>query len=158
MDAQTRVIAINDHLDTDKEGWRLSAWFAVMRHEQYNADTSARIRRTQLNQFNQGRQLPCAIYGYIKPKEARHESEMTKDPAAEPIYELIFSMLENGHSFADVADKLNELKVPLGSICKRSRWDSTMVGRIVRNPILKGQRDHNRRVTYRVHSSGTLET
>lgn len=156
LDAQTRLIAINDHTDTDCENWRLTAWFAVMRHEQYNADTSARIWRTQTNQFYQGRQLPCAIYGYVKPKDARHESEMTKDPAAEPIYELIFSMLESGHSFADVADKRNELRVPLGSICRRKIWDSTMVERIVRNPILKGRREHICHIPGRGHGTYTL--
>src|SRR5438046_243369 len=35
-DVDTRLIAINDHVDTGRDDWRLHAFFATMRHEMYN--------------------------------------------------------------------------------------------------------------------------
>jgi hypothetical protein len=40
-DSGTRLIAINDHVDTGRDDWRLCSFFAVMRHETYNKDESA---------------------------------------------------------------------------------------------------------------------
>src|SRR5262249_51867050 len=42
MDEGTRVVAINDHIDTSDEGWRMHGLFAVARHESYNVDTAKR--------------------------------------------------------------------------------------------------------------------
>src|SRR5262245_31522305 len=39
-DAGTRLVAINDHLDTADGGWRTHAFFASFRHELANKDTS----------------------------------------------------------------------------------------------------------------------
>ena len=49
------------YVDTGNDGWRLSAFFAAMRHEMHNADTGKRIRRTQRNRFTQG---TLAIIGH----------------------------------------------------------------------------------------------
>lgn len=81
-DSDTRLIAINDHVDTSREDWRLSSFFAVMRHETYNKDTANRIRRTLRNRFSQGGVFQCEIYGYIKPPGAKGEADVRKDPAA----------------------------------------------------------------------------
>ena len=54
QDADTRLIALNDHVDTSREEWSLHSFFAVMRHEAYNKDTGKRIRRTHRNRFSQG--------------------------------------------------------------------------------------------------------
>jgi len=67
--------------------------FAAMRHEAYNKDTAKRIRRTLRNRFNQGGVIQTHIYGYIKPSGIQHDSELQKDPAAEPIYEHWFQIL-----------------------------------------------------------------
>ena len=53
-DYGTRLVAINDNVDTGQDGWRVLAGFASMRHELYNADTSKRIRRSLRNRFQQG--------------------------------------------------------------------------------------------------------
>ncbi|SRR6266511_2004179 len=45
-DVGTRLVAINHHVDTERDDWRMHAFFATMRHEMYNADTAKRIRRT----------------------------------------------------------------------------------------------------------------
>ncbi len=153
-DHDTRVIALNDHVDTGAEGWRISAFFASMRHEMYNADTASRIRRTHNNRFRQGGVVQFVIFGYEKPLGAKNDSELRKADGAEAIYDRWFTMLESGASFAEVADWLNAENVPVGKYCRGNRWTGEMVSRTTRDPLLKGQRVRNRVVTKRVNSTG----
>ena len=153
-DTDTRLIALNDHVDTSREDWRLNSFFAVMRHETYNKDTGKRIRRTLRNRFRQGGVFQCPIFGYLKAPEAIGEADVTKDPAAEPIYQEMFRRLENGASFAEIADWLNDKEIPTGPYCGSTRWTGTMVGRITRNPILKGLRVRNAQVSRRINKTG----
>src|SRR3954447_12535786 len=46
-DRDTRLIAVNDTIDTARGDWRLSAFFASFKHESGNKDTAQRIRRSQ---------------------------------------------------------------------------------------------------------------
>ena len=84
---RTRVIAINDHLDTANENWPILSGFATIRHEQYNVDTGRRIRRTLRNRFQQGGIVQTVTYGYFKPAGAKTDAELQKMAAAEPIVE-----------------------------------------------------------------------
>jgi site-specific DNA recombinase len=153
-DYDCRVVAINDQVDTAQEGWRMSAGFAALRHEMYNADTGKRIRRTLRNRFSQGAAVQFVIYGYIKPPGAKHDSELQKDPAAQAIYNEWFTKLEQGASYAEVADWLNSQNVPVGPFTRGPRWTAEMVSRISQNPILKGLRIRNRKISKRVNSTG----
>ena len=158
-DVGTRVIAPNDYLDTAREGWRLCAFFAALRHEMYNADTGKRIRRTLRNRFRQGEAFQFVIAGYIKPKKKSvddkiHDSQVTKDPAAEPVYDEWFTRLEKGATFAEVADWLNAIGFATGPYHRNKEWDGRMVGRVTRNPILKGVRVRNERMSKRINKTG----
>ena len=153
-DSDTRLIAINDHVDTGREDWRLSSFFAVMRHEAYNKDTSNRIRRTLRNRFSNGGVFQCEIYGYIKPPGAKGEADVRKDTAAEDIYKEWFRRLESGGTYAEVADWLNEKRISTGSYCRSKTWTGTMVGRVTHNPILKGVRVRNNKMSRRVNKTG----
>lgn len=139
-DHGVRCIALNDHVDTFKEDWRDQSLFASYRHERYNRDTAKRIRRTLRNRFTQGGVVQTTVFGYVKPAGAKSDADLAKDPAAESIYEEWFARLENGASFQEIADWLNETGVKVGPFCRSSTWDCKMVGRITRNPILKGVR------------------
>ncbi len=55
IDYETRLLAMNDNLDTAKDGWQDNATFAAWRHNRHNDDTSRRIKRTLDNRFVQGR-------------------------------------------------------------------------------------------------------
>lgn len=90
QDYDTRVITINDHVDTGRAGWKLSAVFSSLHHEQSNEDTSLRIRRSLRNIFVNGGAVQCEIYGYVKPPGTSTDDELAKDPAAEPVYERWF--------------------------------------------------------------------
>ncbi len=153
-DACTRLVAINDTLDTADENWRLSAFFASFKHESGNKDTSKRIRRTLRNRFEQGGVVQTFPYGYIKAPGAKSDADVCKDPDAEPIYEKWFALLEAGASYAEVADWLNAQKVPTGGWARGDKWDGRMVARVTHNPILKGYRRRNERMSQRVNKTG----
>jgi DNA invertase Pin-like site-specific DNA recombinase len=158
-DFQTRLIALNDHVDTEREDWRLGSFFAVMRHETYNRDTSQRIRRSLRNRFQQGEAFQFPIAGYIKPKKQSkddkvHDSQVAKDPAAEAVYDEWFTRLEQGATFAEVADWLNAIGFPTGPYHRNKVWDGRMVARVTHNPILKGVRVRNERMSQRVNRTG----
>jgi DNA invertase Pin-like site-specific DNA recombinase len=135
-DHETRLIALNDHVDTGRDDWRLGSFFAVMRHETYNRDTSLRIRRSLRNRFSQGGVVQTTIFGYIKPPGTSTDDALEKDPTAEPIYDEWFRRLEEGATFSEIADWLNEHGVPTGPYTRSDRWSGTMVGQVTRNPIL----------------------
>lgn len=153
VDVQTRVIAINDHVDTAEEGWQLSSYFAAIRHEAYNQDTSKRIRRSLRNRFTQGGVVQCLPYGYIKPFPKATDQECSKDPQAESIFQEWFKRLEEGQSFAEVSDWLNAEGVSPGQYAG-AKWTSILVGKVTRNPILKGQRCRNVKISQRINRTG----
>src|SRR5690606_13145801 len=85
-DHGVRIFAINDHLDTGRPEWRMSAYFASMRHELYNQDLRNRIRRSHRSRFTQGDVFQCEIYGYVVPDvgdmDAINDKDVSKDPTA----------------------------------------------------------------------------
>ena len=157
-DTATRVVAINDHVDTADANWRMSSLFASLRHETYNRDTSSRIRRTLRNRFMQGDVVQSFPYGYLKPHPNASDGECSKLPEAEGIYNEVFQRLEEGQSFAQVADWMNQQGVPTGTACKARTWSGSHLATVVRNPILKGVRQRNRRVTKRINKTGKRKT
>ena len=96
----------------------------------------------------------CPIFGYVKPAGAKSDADIHKDPAAEPIYDRWFTMLDQGASYSEVADWLNEQGVPVGPYSRSTRWTGKMVARITHNPILKGVRVRNARKSKRINKSG----
>jgi DNA invertase Pin-like site-specific DNA recombinase len=119
-DCGTRVLALNDAVDTGQNGWQTNAFFSVIRHEMYNRDTAARIRRSLRHRFMQGGVVQFVIFGYIKPDGAKNDADIRKDPAAEPVYDRWFRMLEEGASYGEVADWLNEQQIQPGPCARTS--------------------------------------
>jgi site-specific DNA recombinase len=153
-DAGTRLIAINDHLDTAREDWRINGLIVSFQHEQHNTKASQRLKTRLRERFKTGGAFACPVYGYIKPADAKGDQDVTKDPAAAPIFDEWFRQLENGASYSEVADWLNSKGIPPGPYCDNRRWDCRMVRRVTFNPILKGERQHNVKMTRRVNKTG----
>src|SRR5262249_28582832 len=80
------------------------------------------------------------------------------DPAAEPVYDEWFRRLENGASYAEVADWLNDQGIPPGPYSRQRTWDCKMVARVTHNPILKGVRVRNDKISRRVNKTGRRRT
>jgi site-specific DNA recombinase len=154
QDCGTRLIAINDHVDTARDDWQLGALFSVFRHESYTRDTGKRIRRTLRNRFVQGGVLQSVIYGYVKPPGAKSDDELRKDEAAGPVYDEWFRMLEEGATYSEVADWLNARGIRPGPACRAQHWDVARVRGATLNPILKGVRVRNKKMSKRVNKTG----
>jgi len=154
QDFGTRLIAVNDHVDTARDDWHLGSLFSVFRHESYTRDTGKRIRRTLRNRFTQGGVVQSVIYGYVKPPGAKTDADLRKDEAAGPIYDAWFRMLEGGASYSEVADWLNAQGIRPGPACRSVRWDVARVRGATLNPILKGVRVRNKKMSQRVNKTG----
>lgn len=113
-DSNTRLVALNDNIDTAHDDWRLKAGFAALRHELYNVDTSKRIRRGLRGHFRRGGAIQFVIYGYDKPEGAKTDDQLQRVPDAKAVYEEVFRKLHGGATYAEVADWLNEENVPTG--------------------------------------------
>ena len=157
-DFDVRLIAINDRVDTAVEGWQDAAAMATWHHERSNRDTADRIKRSLNNRFDHGGVVQFTIYGYVKPPGAKHDGELQKDPNADPIIKELFRRLEQGASYAEIADRLNAEGIRPGVYCRLPRWDGPMVRRFVHEPILKGVRIRNRKVTKRINKTGRRKT
>ena len=83
-DHNTRLIALNDHVDTANPSWRDVCILATLHHERCNRDTSDRIKRSHRNRFIGGACLRNPPYGWTKPPGAKSDADMSKDAAAEP--------------------------------------------------------------------------
>jgi hypothetical protein len=153
-DNNTRLIAINDSIDTGRDDWRDKSVFAVWKHESYNRDTARRIRRTQRNRFANGGMVRLPSYGYLLEPGGKHESQVSKDPAAEAVFSEWFERLEEGASFAEIADWLKANNVPLTGGKRAKRWTASLVAEITYNPILKGLRVRNKKIAVRVNQTG----
>ncbi len=153
-DNDTRLVSINDHIDTFDPGWRNHAFFATMHHEISNKDTASRIKRSHGNRYEQGQMFLHTVYGYHKPEGKSHENDITLDPEAKKVYEAWWTILENGGNYGSVADWLNANKVPTGSQCELELWTPEMVARVTKNTILKGLRQRNRTYRKRINKTG----
>lgn len=152
-DHNVRFIAINDGVDTAKD-WRVNGMFSSVKHEMSNKDTSQRIRRTLRNRFTQGGIIQHEWFGYSKPPGAKNDSELSINPALLPIILEVFRRIEEGASFCEVADWLISQNVPVGKHARTKKWDHCKVKRVVTNPIYKGIRERNKKMTRRVNRTG----
>lgn len=155
-DIGTRLIAINDHIDTGRDDWRLHAFFASMRHEMYNADTAKRIRRTQRSRFMNGGMVRSVPFCYSKPENCKSDAEVQKDPECNWAVLGIIERLEADLSYSEVADWLNENNVPISINCQRKvkKWNGALVRDFLFNTLLKGERQWNNKKAVRVNKTG----
>jgi site-specific DNA recombinase len=154
QDKGTRLIALNDHVDTARDDWHLAAHFGVFRHESYTRDTGKRIQRSLKNRFSQGGVVQSVIFGYIKPQGTKNDTELIKDETAVPIYDEWFRKLEEGASYSEIADWLNTQGIRPGPACRADYWDVARVRGATLNPILKGVRVRNKKMSKRVNKTG----
>jgi DNA invertase Pin-like site-specific DNA recombinase len=79
-DSETRLIALNDSIDTGQEDWRLYTFFASMRYESYNRDTSRRIRRSLRNRFMDDGVLRSLPFYCRRRPGAKNDLDVEKIP------------------------------------------------------------------------------
>ena len=128
VDLDTRLIAINDKVDTAREGWRDTAYMASWSHQKTNEHTSQRIKQRMGSRFDRdGGVFGCELFGYIKPPICRGDQDVQLDPAGTQVYDWWFQMLEDGATYAEVADRLNAQGTLTGPHCRVECWSPEMV-------------------------------
>lgn len=153
-DAETRLIALNDNVDTADESWKTLAMFSALRHETYNKDTSSRIRRSHRHRFLQGGVIGHLAFCYQRALGAKTIADVSKREEMVPFVMGIIEKLEAGASFSEVARWLNDNKIPKGTRGEGRDWDAGDVAYFVRNPVLKGKRVRNRKISKRINKTG----
>jgi site-specific DNA recombinase len=154
LDRKTRLIAINDRIDTAVAGWEDAAFISTWHHERSNRETSQRIQRSLRARFSRGEVFQFIIYGYIKKAGKSTEADVSKDPSAESIYDEWFRRLEDGASYSEIADWLNDQRIATGPFSRGEKWTCMMVARITNNPLLKGVRVRNKKKSQRINKTG----
>ncbi len=152
-DYNTRMIAINDKLDTAEGNSSIVALISAYRHEAANRDTSMRIKRSLHHRFQtEGLVVALPRFGYIRPRQGARDHEILKDPSAEPIIREVFDRLNGGASYSEIADYLNTKS----EACKRVKkgWTSHSVSKFIHNPILKGYRFYGKKHSKRFNQTG----
>lgn len=122
-------------------------------YNMYSLDLSKKISSALQTRTRNGTRLPVnARYGYKKGKDGR----LKVDPEAAKVVKMIFKMVAEGTSFADITRKLNrqaiatcdEQKLSRGDqvqfqrfdTIKKKHWSATTVATIVRDEIYIGTR------------------
>ena len=141
-DTETRLVAINDNIDTAHE-WRLIALFAAMKHEQSNR--TPRFGSDGAFGIALSKGAWCsALYLDTSSRPVRNRTRTSARIRPPNPSTGVFRRLDSGANFSEIADWLNASGVSPGPYCRRKEWNGQMVVRLTYNPILKGVRVRNR--------------
>ena len=155
IDAGTRFITVDgDGIDTAKDDWRVRAGFAGLHHALSNDDTSRRIKRTLDNRFDNGEIVQQVIYGYRKPHAGCSAAEIEVLPEARAVADRIFSTLEEGGTYAEVARWLEAEGIAPGEWVRSGKWTGPLVREWVMNPMINGFRRRGDRKAIKVEGTG----
>ena len=106
VDADIRLIAINDRIDTGEANWRMATLFAAFKHEQANADTAMRLTRQLDFNFLGGGCIQHLPVGIIRPPGSKRDSDLSWDPKFTQIYRVMFFLYERGWSVLRITEWL----------------------------------------------------
>jgi DNA invertase Pin-like site-specific DNA recombinase len=157
VDADVRVIAPGDGLDTWEDTWEVTLGAAAMRHGLHIPDTRRRIRRTSDMAFPAGGMVMKVRPGYKKLSKEEAASgkfgpkglRIMKDPEWTPIFEELCKMVvKQRKSGTRLATWLNAQSPPVltGPYAMRETWNQKLILDLLRDPILYGLRQF-RKVT-----------
>src|SRR5262249_46282032 len=140
VDHGTRVIAINDCIDTNEDTWEEDVIAACRDHVGHNALTSKRIKQKLMNRFKKGIVATSReIAGYIKPPGAKTYFDWVKVDEATPIIREGLKKLGETLNCSLVADWFNSQHFPPGKYSRSKVWGGPMVRRFYKNLLLIGR-------------------
>lgn len=151
VDADMRLIAVADNLDTGDEGWETALVIAAARHGFAVPDARRRVIRSALYSFRNGGNVQHLRFGYRKlSKEDAKSGEfgpvglrMAKLPELTPAIKDICEKVKdivNYRSYWDIADELDAKGIPPGPSSRSGRWNDKLVSELVKDEILMGVR------------------
>lgn len=157
VDHGTRVISINDCIDTIDPEWEADVLAACSEHVGYNAHTSKRIKKKLMLRFKRNGGARAGLpYGYVLPEDGKTYFDVRKapDPETEKNLRDGLDLLEKTLNYSAVAQMFNARNVPGGPSRRKEKWDGAGIKRLYHNPILKGMPSRGSRKTAKHHQTG----
>jgi len=155
VDHGTRVLAINDCIDTNAESWEEDVIAACRDHVGHNAHTSKRLKQKLMNRYKKGIGATSReIAGYIKPPGAKTYFEWMKVDEATPIIQEGLKKLRETLNCSFVADWFNSQNFPTGKYARSKVWNSTLVRSFYKNLLLIGRSGRGFRHTVKHNETG----
>ena len=142
---RVRLIAVNDGYDSARAIDDMAPFRHVM-NEMYARDISRKIRTALHAKARDGQYIGSfAPYGYRKSASDKHRLEPDEDAAV--WVRRIFSMAAEGAATKEIADALNQRKIPIpldyrkiqqGEAITLRSWTPSGICKILRNPTYLG--------------------
>jgi DNA invertase Pin-like site-specific DNA recombinase len=162
VDADVRLISVNDNLDTAEEDWEIVLQIAMVRHGFAATDARKKVNRTATYAFHKGGDVKKVPFGYRKlSKEEAASGEfgtvglrMAKLSECTSVIQQMRTMVLDGYSYEMVADWLNIQGIKPGRFCKCKTWTAQGVINLLRSPLLHGEREIRKVIYQRIRKTG----
>lgn len=165
VDANVRLIAVADNIDTADDDWETALAIATVRHGFAVPDASRRVRRSSIYAFLNGGNVQKIKFGYRKLSKEEAASglfgppklRIAKVPELTPILQEIRRMvmdIERYRSYTDIATWLNDEGIDPGPYCKSGKWAGAVVASLAQDDILAGYRTYQKSLSKRVYKTG----
>ncbi|OWY70184.1 hypothetical protein B7486_15380, partial [cyanobacterium TDX16] len=146
IDAKVRVITVTDGIDTSDSKWRILSQVQAIHGELHLLDTAARIRRAFEGRWREGYAINPLLPGYIRQamnpeaEDRKHKGPYKdqKDALLTPRIVEAFERAARGDRLIDIAEYLDSVGFPLPVKCKCPKWTSTLVRRLIQQPLYRG--------------------
>ena len=148
-----RFISINDHLDTHSGLEEVKSFEVEIKNlvnDLYSKDISKKVTSIHVQQAQKGYFIGSfAPYGYQLDKQ-REGTKLVIDPIVKPILNEVFQRLIHGESIIKVTTYLNDTKIAVPTIYRRTgklykdtgdtvEWRYSTLLRLVQNPVYQGK-------------------
>lgn len=162
LDANVRLISINDTLDSADEDWEVALAIATVRHGFASLDAKKRVRRTATYAFHRGGDVRKVIFGYRKlTKEEAACGQfgpvglrLAKIADCTPTIKQMKSMVMAGLRYVAIAEWLNAQGIKPGPYSKKGRWTAKLVIDFLRSRLLRGDRELRKVIHQRLRMTG----
>lgn len=149
---RVRYIAVNDGIDTEQNGGDTGmAPFLSVMNDFYARDISRKVRTALTTKRRGGAFIgSSAPFGY--QKDPADHSRLLPDPETAPLVREIFRAYEKNPSVLATANWLTAEGIRTPSNRPKSKWNDSMVRRILTNPTYAGHMTQNRSrtISYKV--------
>lgn len=165
VDAEVRLIAVADNIDTADDNWETALSIAAVRHGFAVPDASRRTRRSAVFSFRKGGNVQKIKFGFRKlSREESLSGEFVPvglriakiEKLTDTIKQICAKVkdIENFRSYDDIADWLNESGVAPGPYSRNGKWTGTLVATLVQDDALAGFRAFKKVSHVRIFSTG----
>lgn len=132
-DKGVRFIAVNNGIDSDKQGDNDFTPFLNIMNEFYARDSSRKIQAIFKSRMQDGKRVsPSVPYGYRRDPQDKQHLIVDEEPAA--VVRRIFKMVIEGHGVKSIADTLTADKVLIPSAYAKLHYPENYHSKGFRDP------------------------